>query len=35
MIFGLMLSRLMFERVMPPHDEARSFNVPQRGPRIA
>jgi uncharacterized membrane protein YjjP (DUF1212 family) len=35
MTFGLILPRMLFERAMPPHDEARSFNAPQRGPRIA
>ena len=36
MTFGLILPRMLFERVVPaPHDEARSFNASQRGPRIA
>jgi hypothetical protein len=36
MTFGLILPRMLLERVMPvPHDEARSFNAPQRGPRTA
>ena len=34
--FGLILPRMLFERVLPspPHDEARSFNAPQRRPRL-
>ena len=36
MTFGLILPRMLFERVVPsPHDKARSFNAPQRHPRIA
>jgi hypothetical protein len=36
MTFGVIFPRMLFERLLPsPHDEARSFNVPQRCPRIA
>jgi hypothetical protein len=33
-VFGLIFPCMLHARVMPfPHDEARSFNAPQRGPR--
>jgi hypothetical protein len=36
MTLALILPRILFERVLPsPNDEARSFNVPQRRPRLA
>jgi hypothetical protein len=36
MTFGLIFPRMLLARVMPfPHDEARLFNAPQRGPRTA
>jgi hypothetical protein len=36
LMFGLILPRMLFDRVMPPpHDAARPFNAPHRRSRLA